>query len=608
MLHRILRQHHLNDRRPSERIMKNRRQFLGQSAAAAIAVQSSAARSSMLRDTGSRKRRPNIVLILADDMGYSDIGCYGSEIATPHLDRLAADGIRFAQFYNSPRCCPSRAALMTGLYSHQVGMGLMTADFGRYPYPAYAGDLSKGSVTIAEVLRASGYSTFMTGKWHLSAHLQTTDPQVDKSNWPLQRGFERYYGIIPGASDYFDPDHLVRDNQPIVEPDPDFYLTDAIADNAVKFIEEADRDKPFFLYTAFNAPHWPLQAPEDVVARYRDRYMRGWDQMRADRHAKQIAMGLLDAKWPLTARDPRVPMWQRASFKAWEAERMAVYAAQVDIMDAAIGRIVAKLKALGQLDNTLILFMADNGGNFEEFDPVVDLNAKRAFSMRRRTRDGKDVVPGNDPGIMPGPATTFQSYGGPWGNVSNTPFRLYKHYAHEGGISTPLVVHWPAGVGTPGTISHQLGHEIDIMATCLAVSGAAYPGTSKAGTAPPPPEGRSLLPAFTGQKVPERGLLFWEHEGNCAVRDGKWKLVSCFPNGWELYDMDADRTEANNIADAHPDRVEQMAQAYEQWAKRIGVQPWPMPQTAKNGRSEGLPLPDYLKADRPGGSRPVSRP
>lgn len=549
---------------------------------------------------GPTSSRPNIVLILADDMGYSDIGCYGSEIETPNLDRLAAGGLRWSQFYNAPRCCPSRASLMTGLYPHQAHMGMMTSDYGRYPFPAYEGDLSKRSVTIAEALKASGYTTLMSGKWHLTPIAEASNAKVpgDKSNWPLQRGFDRYYGIIAGAANYYDPATLTRDNDPIREPAADFYLTDGIADNAVAMLAEAGHEqKPFFLYAAFNAPHWPLQAPEAVVAKYRQRYAAGWDALREARHTRQLAMKLLDPRWTMTPRDARVPAWQRASYKQWEIERMAVYAAQVDLLDQGIGRIVKQVERMGQLDNTLILFMADNGGNYEEMGRIP-AGASRPIYIPQHTKGGEPVTPGNDPSIMPGPATTFQSYGGPWGNLSNTPFRMYKHFAHEGGISTPLVAHWPNGIRARGAITHEIGHEIDIMATCLDICKAPYPARSKSGEAPPPLEGVSLRPVFSGAAAQTPRMLFWEHEGNCAVRDGRWKLVSAFPNTWELYDMEADRTEMHNLADTNPQQVIRLATAYRAWAQRVGAQPWPMPQTPPGDRGGQLPLPDYLKTDR----------
>jgi arylsulfatase A-like enzyme len=572
-----------------------RRAFLQSSVMAAAAFATKRSLGEFAPSTPAK--RPNIIVILADDLGYSDIGPYGGEIDTPNLDRLANNGLRFSAFYNSPRCCPSRAALLTGLYSHQAGMGMMTSDHGRYPFPAYDGSLSKHCVTIAEALKSAGYTTMMSGKWHQSPVEETTG-DVDKSNWPLQRGFDRYYGIITGAADYYNPATLVRDNSPITEAAADFYLTDGIAENAVQFIEGAAKtEKPFFLYTAFNAPHWPLQAPESAIARFRGRYQRGWDVMRAERHTRQIKSGLINPGWKVTGRDSRVPAWDRASFKEWEVERMAVYAAQVYLMDAGIGRIMRKLEETGQYENTLILFMADNGGNYEEFGRMA-ADAKRPIFMREKTKQGEPVVSGNIPTIMPGPATTFQSYGGPWGNVSNTPFRLYKHYAHEGGISTPLVAHWPDGIRGKGRISHEIGHEIDLMPTFLEISGSSYPKISIAGDAPPPVEGRSLNAVFRGGGVANRGMLFWEHEGNCAVRDGKWKLVSSFPNTWELYDMQADRTETNNLADVYPTQTGRLAEAYRTWAKRVGAQPWPMPQTPPGERSGALPLPEYLKVDR----------
>ena len=537
--------------------------------------------------------RPNIVFILADDMGFSDIGCYGSEIDTPNLDALAKGGLQFTDFHNSPRCCPSRAALMTGLYSHQAGMGLMTADYGRYPYPAYRGDLSQSCVTIAEALKPAGYQTMMVGKWHL------TPLTVGQHNYPLQRGFERYYGIINGAASYFDPASLTRDNTPITVPKDqhDYYLTNALGDNAVQYIEDASHgDKPFFLYAAFTAGHWPLMAPEETIVKYQKRYAGGWDKLRAERHAKQLAYGVVQQQWGITERDIRVPGWELASYHEWEMRRMAVYAAQIDILDQNVGKIVNKLRQLNILDNTLIFFMSDNGGNFEEMGRKAP-DANRPPYMPYRTKEGLEVVPGNDPTIMPGPATTYASYGIPWGNCSNTPFRLYKHYAHEGGISTPFLAHWPKGFGSSG-LSHVIGHEIDVMPTCLDVAGASYPAKSLAGTAPPPLEGKSLVPVFEGRPLAERSL-FWEHEGNCAAREGKWKLVSRFPDTWELYDMETDRTEMHDIADLHPDRVRKMAADYGAWKQHVGAQTWPMPETPQGERTGAMDAPPYLRHDRP---------
>lgn len=578
--------------------MKTRRKFLKDSAVASVSLAAAGKLSAGLAEPFSR--RPNIILFLADDLGYSDIGCYGGEIETPNLDRLAREGVRFSSFYNSPRCCPSRASLLTGMYSHQAHMGMMVDDHRYYGahYPAYDGDLNKGCITIAEALKPAEYRTYHSGKWHLSTQ-QRTDKGGDQSNWPCQRGFDHAYAMITGAGSYYTPNCLTWDNEPIDTFPKDFYFTDAIGDESIKMIRSGPTDQPFFLYCAFNAPHWPLHAPEATVAKYRERYLAGWDKMREARHAKQLRSGLLQAEWKMTARDPRVPAWDRASFKTWEAERMAVYAAQVDIMDRNVGKVVRTLEDRGQLENTLIFFMADNGGNYEEFNnQPMPQGSKRAIWVPASAPDGSELQFGNDPHAMPGPGNTIQSYGGPWGNVSNTPFRLYKHFAHEGGISSPLIVHLPKGLGDGETLSHQVSHEIDIMPTCLAAAGVMLPATSKAGTPPPPLEGKSLLAVLRGGTLRDRGMIFWEHEGNCAVRDGQWKLVSAFPNTWELYDMEADRTELNNLASTMPARVQQMALAYRSWAARVGAQPWPMPETPPGERGGSLPLPDYLKMDR----------
>jgi arylsulfatase len=576
--------------------MKSRREFL-QTALCAGASASLPLGSEIPlwgAETDSPRGKPNIVFILADDMGFSDIGCYGSEIETPHLDALARGGLRFTDFHNSPRCCPSRAALLTGMYAQQAGMGMMTSDHGTYPYPGYAGDLSENCVTIAEALKAGGYTTLMTGKWHL------TPLNVGKHNYPLQRGFDRYYGIISGATSYFDPATLTMGNDPITvgKEDKDYYFTNAVGDHSVQFIEDAaTQGKPFFLYAAFTAGHWPLMAPEETIAKYKGRYAGGWDTLRKARHAKQLSLGIVRPEWELTPRDPRVPAWEFASFHDWEERRMEVYAAQIDLLDQNVGKIVGKLRQLGILDNTMICFMSDNGGNYEEM-ALVPEGHPRSPSIPIKTKDGLPIVPGNDPSIMPGSATTFASYGIPWGNASNTPFRLYKHYAHEGGIATPFIVHWPGGLKQTG-ITHAIGHEIDVMPTCLEMAGVAYPAANKAGTTPPPLEGKSLLPVLHGQQLAGRSL-YWEHEGNHAVREGKWKLVSRFPDAWELYDMERDRTEMHDLADKYPDRVRQMAADYGVWAKRAGVQPWPMPETPHDAIREGaMPTPEYLLKDRP---------
>ena len=485
-------------------------------------------------------RRPNIILIMADDMGFSDLGCYGSEISTPNLDGLAARGVRFTQFYNTARCCPTRAALLTGLYNHQAGIGHMVNDRG---FPAYQGYLNDRCVTIAEALRPTGYRTMMSGKWHVGE---------DRPHWPIDRGFERCFSLISGATNYFRLEkgrQMALDDQPYTPPAEGFYITDAIADHAVKYIGEyGRRPEPFFLYLAFTAPHWPLHALPEEIARYRGRYMKGWDALRKERHARQIQMGIVDKRWPLTPRDPAAPAWEDVSDKEMRDLKMAVYAAQIDRMDQGVGRVLAKLREVGAEENTLVMFLADNGGCAEEVDR------------------GK-------PGVPPGGADSFMSYGLPWANASNTPFRLYKHWVHEGGIATPFIARWPAVIREGGRIVHQVGHIIDVMATSLDAAGAQYPKAHQ-GRPVLPLEGRSLVPIFrTGQR-PGHEVLCWEHEGNRAVRQGKWKLVSRHPGGWELYDLEADRTELENLADKYPDRVRELREKYEQWAQRCGVVPW----------------------------------
>lgn len=510
--------------------------------------------------TAAETKRPNIVVMFADDMGFSDLGCYGSEIETPNIDRLAGSGIRFSHFRNTARCCPSRASLLTGLYAHQAGVGHMVNP--RPSLPAYQGDLNRNCVTVAQVLKESGYQTMMAGKWHV------TPANGKQHNWPLQRGFDKYYGIIAGAASYYRPAALTRDNTPIEAEGTDYYLTDAIGQNSVKYIEEAaKKPEPFFLYTAFTSPHWPLHAFETDIDRHKGRYKYGWDALRAERHTRQVKMGLVDPKWGLTPRDEDVPAWKDAPDKEWHQRRMEVYAAQIDRMDRNVGAILDTLKRTGQDRNTLVMLLADNGGCAEEL-PSDRLNN----SSPKQARDGRAMRPGNTPGVMPGAEDTFGSYGIGWANASNTPFRRYKHWVHEGGIATPMIASWPGHVAKPGSITHENGHIIDLMATCVDVAGAKYPGGP--GTTIPPMEGRSLAPALAGKKIARNDAFYWEHEGNRAVIDGKYKVVSKFPNQWELYNLEADRCEMKDLSKTETARLATMAGRYDGWAKRCGVLPW----------------------------------
>jgi arylsulfatase A-like enzyme len=500
---------------------------------------------------GTPAERPNIILIMADDMGFSDLMCYGSEIQTYNLMRLASQGLRFTQFYNAARCCPTRASLLTGLYPHQAGVGGMTNEKGDINPPGpYQGYLNDKCVTIAEVLKKAGYRTLMSGKWHVGE---------ERPHWPVDRGFDRYYGLISGGANYFDitkakREGVVRrfaiDDKPHIPPKEDFYMTDAITDNAVKFIGEYGREKkPFFLYVAYTAPHWPLHALPRDIAKYKGKYLEGWDALRSKRYQRMINMRIIHKKWRLSLRDKGAVPWDRVEDKELMDLKMAVYAAQIDRMDQGIGRILGKLKQTGKGENTLVMFLSDNGG-CHETGPL-------GFDSRKN-------------GLPPGGVDSYMSYGQSWANASNTPFRLFKKYTHEGGISTPLIVRWPAVIKKRGSITYQVGHIIDIMATCADVAGAKYPKSFK-GKKIIGLEGKSLLPIFQGELRQPHDYLFWEHRKHEAVRHGKWKLVAENRGQWELYDLQRDRSEIRNLAKKHPDIIDRLKAKYEEWAQRVGV-------------------------------------
>jgi len=520
-------------------------------------------------------RRPNIVLILADDMGFSDIQPYGSEIRTPHLQRIADEGLTLTSFYNQARCMPARGSLLTGLYPTQSGIGHVDSDAG---IPGYTGDLAEHAVTIAEVLRDAGYGTYMTGKWHVTTHTGAWGrfpERQSKHNWPLQRGFDRFYGMILGASSFYDPVTLTEDNDPLPSPGADYYFTDAVADRAAQYVRDhvADSpDAPFFLYASFTAPHWPLQAPTEDVEHYEGVYDRGWEALHAERVARLRELGLIDDVDQVPPPDERVRAWADLTDeeRRWYARAMEVYAAQVELLDQGIGRLLDMLEETGVDDDTLLVFLSDNGACAE-----VLTNGWNGIYITRETHDGRVVTVGNENiDVLPGPEDTYMSYGREWAWASNAPFRLYKHFVHEGGIATPFLMRWPAAT-EGGLVVRDPGQLVDLMATFVDVAGATYP-EQRDGVPVLPMEGVSLAPVLGGESLPERPLFF-EHEGNRAVRQGRWKLVERFNGeGWELYDLQSDRAESSDLAAAQPERVAELRQRYDDWAARVGVLPWPL--------------------------------
>jgi len=512
--------------------------------------------------------RPNILLILADDLGFSDLGCYGGEIATPNLDALAKYGLRFRQFYNCTRCCPTRASLLTGLYPHQAGVGDMNNDTGQ---PGYRGFPQPNTVTIAEVLRSAGYHTSMVGKWHLGGPKRPT---------PKDRGFDEFYGMIGGFNSCFREDpfftRLPADRKKREYAKDGFYSTDVFGDYALDFLALARKEKrPFFQYLAFNAPHFPLQAKPEDIKKYADTYAVGWDKIREDRHQRQLDLGVFPKGTPLS---PRSPFTTRNDFRrtgenpAWDtldadrradlAHRMAVFAAMVECMDRNIGRVIDDLRTNGELDNTFVLFLSDNGA-CAEWDP---------FGFDGASGPNNILHKGDQLATMGGP-NTYHSYGSGWANAGCTPFRMYKHYCHEGGIRTPLIAHWPRGFHAKGEFRDQVGHVIDLMATCVDVGGAKYPA-KRGESAVTPMEGKSLIAAFAAKPL-DRDYLAWEHEGNRATRSGKWKLVAKATAAWELYDLNTDPVELTDQAAKEPDRVKELAAKWDEWAKRCNVLPYP---------------------------------
>ena len=499
--------------------------------------------------------RPNVIVIMVDDMGFSDIGCYGGEIPTPNLDALADGGLKFSQFYNTGRCCPTRASLLTGLYSHQAGVGWMTTD---QKVDGYRGQLNQQCLTVAEVLSQAGYLTCMTGKWHVGFEHGVT---------PWGRGFDRSLNLPAGGLHFNNQtgskggSKLYLNGREVAKDDPRFdppwYGTELWTKQGIRFIDEAiEKDQPFFWYLAHVAPHFPCMAPEETIAKYRGRYLAGWDDLRQARYQRQVASGLISSNWPIESRPDEIPAWDDLSVeqKTKYDDMMAIYAAMIDEVDQSIGYLVKALKERGELDNTLILFLSDNGGNAEA------------------------GINGRYEGQSPGDPHSNVFIGRCWAHLNNTPFRKYKHYNHEGGIASPLIAHWPAGINPSSRTGDWIDtptHVIDLMATCVDLGRANYPATF-GGQDIHPLAGQSLKPLLQGKASFAERPLYWEHEGNAAIRIGDHKLVRAGINGeWELFDLAQDRTEQNNLASHQPERVEEMVAAWRSWAKSVNAIPKP---------------------------------
>ena len=527
-------------------------------------------------------QKPNIVVIMADDLGFSDLGCYGGEVDTPVLNGLAENGLRFNAFYNTSRCCPSRAALLTGQYPHQAGIGQMTMDRN---LPGYRGRLDEQTVTLAEVLKTAGYQTGMVGKWHVSPtedlggneQLEWLNHQTEKetfsdlNTYPTARGFDKYYGNIWGVVDYFDPFALVNGTEPVKEVPEDFYYTDAIGDSAVAYVDHfVKEEKPFFLYVAHCAPHWPLMAPEEEIKKYEHVYDEGWQKIREERYKKLIEKGIFKGDTTKLS-EFMFPDLKWAENENWDSRAMAVHAAMIDRMDQNIGKLIDKLEATGQLDNTVIMFMSDNGASSERPSQYGI-----GFDRPSETRDGREIhyPVKKSEDHLPGPETVMSGIGPVWANVANTPFRYWKARVYEGGITSPFIVHWPAGIKEQGVVKSQPAHIIDIMPTLLELSGATYPEEFNGKTIDPY-MGESMVSAFTkAEETPINETLFWEHFGAAALRQGEWKLVKLDGNAdWELYNLKEDRTEMNNLAAEYPERLKAMQEEWNTMAKATDVFP-----------------------------------
>ncbi|WP_321290096.1 arylsulfatase [uncultured Sunxiuqinia sp.] len=509
--------------------------------------------------------KPNILLVMVDDMGYSDLGCYGGEIQTPNIDQLAGQGIRFTQMHNSARCCPTRASLLTGHHPQQAGINGMGVN------------LAMNTATIAEVLKENGYHTGMTGKWHLSqtkpvnkpveqlrwmAHQVDYGPFSPLENYPCNRGFEEHWGVIWGVVNYFDPFSLVHNEEAIKEVSEDFYMTDFITEKSIDLIDEYGKDeKPFFLYVAHTAPHWPLHALPEDIKKYKDTYKDGWEALRKSRYERMAEMGIIDKdSYPLPENSSG-RVWDDVERKDYESACMSVHAAMIDRVDEGVGEIIQKLKETGQYENTIIMVLSDNGASYERGYPP-------GFDRPGFTRDSTIIEFGSD---HPGPETTWNYIGRAWASASNTPFRYWKMESYEGGTATPFIIHWPKGLkGQENTINRGVAHVIDVMPTCLEVSDTDYPEivNSQKTIAL---VGKSLMPMLLGETESIHDTLFWEHQRGRAIRTAEWKMSALPGKDWELFRINEDHTEMNDLSAQYPEEVKELSAAWNEWAKKLNI-------------------------------------